>query len=127
MRKIILSATLSLALLLMATLNLHAASGTYIDCMHGCPDLIVCTNCCNETFSSILATCKAKWDQCDSLCPPGNMGCLDECIFAISECLMQDMRDFDCPEWTEVAPRSRLSKSVLICPFIYFKDVCFEI
>ena len=36
-QKLILSASLSPALLVMATLNLHAASGTCIDCIHGCP------------------------------------------------------------------------------------------
>jgi hypothetical protein len=44
MRKLTLTATL--ALLLMATPSIHAATGTYIECIHGCPDLIDCTKCC---------------------------------------------------------------------------------
>ncbi|PTN33042.1 hypothetical protein [Desulfonatronum sp. SC1] len=80
MRKLTLTATL--ALLFMATPNLHAATGTYIDCIHGCPDLFVCIDCCNEKFSSILETCDANQDNCEDLCPPGNMDCLDACMTA---------------------------------------------
>ncbi len=62
-------------------LNLHATErGTYIDCIHGCPNLIDCNNCCNATFSSILAACDGKRDQCEALCPPGDMPCLDAAI-----------------------------------------------
>ncbi len=99
MRKLVLTASLALALLLAATFNLYAATGTYIDCIHGCPDLIVCTNCCNETFSSILATCNANRDNCEALCPPGNMDCLDACMMARNDCLKQGTRVFDCPHW----------------------------
>ncbi|MFN2268960.1 MAG: hypothetical protein ABR533_11845 [Desulfonatronovibrio sp.] len=110
MRKIILTATLSLALLFMATTNLHAANGTYLDCIHGCPDLIVCTNCCKQTFSGILTTCDANRDQCDSLCPPKDMGCLDACMFSRNACLMQDMRQFNCPHWEGGVPQRGLTK-----------------
>ena len=111
MRKLFLTASLALALLFAATLNLHAAQGTYIDCIHGCPDLIVCTNCCNETFSSILATCDANRDQCEALCPPGNMDCLDACVMARNDCLMQDIRDFDCPHWKAGGPPQVMTKT----------------
>ncbi|HDQ40758.1 MAG TPA: hypothetical protein ENN39_06985 [Desulfonatronum sp.] len=111
MQKLFLTASLSLALLLMATLNLHATErGTYIDCIHGCPDLIVCTNCCNETFSSILTTCDANRDRCEALCPPGNMDCLDECVMARNNCLMQDTRDFNCPHWQAGGPQPGMTK-----------------
>ena len=99
MRKLFLTASLALALLFAATLNLHAAQGTYIDCIHGCPDLIVCTNFCNKTFSSILTTCNANRDNCEALCPPGNADCLDACMMARNDCLKQDTREFDCPHW----------------------------
>ncbi|WP_157493144.1 hypothetical protein [Desulfonatronovibrio magnus] len=99
MRKLFLTASLALSLLFTATPNLHAAQGTYIDCIHGCPDLIVCTNCCNQVFSSALSRCNANRDQCEALCPPGNMDCLDECVIARSGCLMQERRNFDCPHW----------------------------
>ena len=87
------------ALIIMAPTLSHSRTGTYIDCVHGCPDLIDCNNCCNETFSSILGACNGKRDQCEALCPPGDMDCLDGCAIARSACLMQDMRDFDCPHW----------------------------
>ena len=89
----------ALALLFMAAPNLHAATGTYIDCVHGYPDLIDCNNCCNETFSGILRPCDARRDQCEALCPPGVMYCLDACEMFRGDCLMQDRRDFDCPHW----------------------------
>ncbi len=111
MKKLFLTAFLALALLFMATLNLHAARGTYIDCIHGCPDLIVCTNCCNETFSSILTTCNVKRDSCELLCIPGDLRCLDECMFARNDCLKQDIRDFNCPQWNEGVQQSGLTKS----------------
>lgn len=99
MRKRFLTVPLALVLLFMATLNLHAATGTYIDCIHGCPKLIVCTNCCNQVFNSVLTRCDANRDQCEALCPPGDMNCLDACIMARNNCLMQDVRNFDCPHW----------------------------
>lgn len=99
MRKRLLTTFLTLALLFMATPNLHAATGNYIDCIHGCPDLISCNNCCNETFRSSLGACDGKRDQCEALCPPGDMYCLDACVMTRNDCLMQDMRDFDCPHW----------------------------
>ncbi|PTN38258.1 hypothetical protein [Desulfonatronum sp. SC1] len=69
MRKIILTATLALALLFIATLNIHAAErGTYIDCIHGCSELFVCNKCCNETFSSILANCNSWHKRCEERC-----------------------------------------------------------
>ncbi|GAB6058422.1 hypothetical protein [Desulfonatronum parangueonense] len=110
MRKLILSA--SLALLFMATPNLHAAIGTYIDCIHGCPDLIDCTNCCNSHFMSILESCNAKWNQCEALCPPGNMDCLDVCVMNRNDCLMKDTRHFDCPNWKAGGPQPGLTKSL---------------
>lgn len=110
MRKLFLAASLALGLLFTATPNLQAAVGTYIDCIHGCPDLIACTNCCDETFSSILSLCNANRDQCEALCPPGNMDCLDSCVIARNDCLMQDMRDFDCPHWKAGGPHPGLRK-----------------
>ncbi len=102
MHKFILTAILTLALFFMATLNLHATErGTYIDCIHGCPDLIVCTNCCYETFSGILAICDAGRDRCEMFCIPGDYSCLDACMFARNDCIMKDIRDFDCPQWNE--------------------------
>ena len=111
MRKPFLTASLALALLFMATPNLHAVTGTYIDCVHGCPDLIGCNNCCNETFRSILAACDARRDQCEALCPPGDMDCLDACVMTRNDCLMQDMRDFDCPHWKAGGPQPGLTKA----------------
>jgi hypothetical protein len=110
MRKLFLTATLTLALLFMATTNLHAATGTYIDCIHGCPGLVDCTNCCNQTFSSILANCNASRDQCEALCPPGNMDCLDLCVMDRNDCLKNDTRHFDCPHWQAGGPRPGLTR-----------------
>lgn len=111
----------ALALLFTATPNLHAAQGTYIDCIHGCPDLIVCNNCCNETFSSILATCNANRDNCEALCPPGNMDCLDACMMARNDCLTQDTRDFDCPHWKAGGPQPGMTKTSE-CKFCHEDD-----
>lgn len=111
MRKLFLTVSLAVVLLFAATLNLHAATGTYIDCIHGCPDLIVCTNCCNETFSDILTTCDANRDQCETLCPPGNSACLDACMIARNACLKQDTREFDCPHWKAGDPQQGMTKS----------------
>ena len=91
--------TTFLALLFMATPNLHAATGTYIDCISGCSHRIDCNNCCNVTFSSILRACDEKREQCEVLCPPGDMDCLDDCVMTRIDCLMLYMRDFDCPFW----------------------------
>ncbi len=96
----LLSLTAMLVLLCLAHSS-HAAFGTYIDCIHGCPDLVDCHNCCNETFSSVLARCDAARDMCEALCPPGDMDCLDACAFARNDCLRQERRDFDCPHWRE--------------------------
>ncbi|SDB28310.1 hypothetical protein SAMN05660653_01340 [Desulfonatronum thiosulfatophilum] len=111
MRKLSLTASMALALLFMATPNLHAATGTYIDCIHGCPDLIVCTSCCNETFRSILGACDAKRDQCEALCPPGAMDCLNICMRDRNDCLGQGSRDFDCPHWKTGGPQPGLTKT----------------
>lgn len=111
MKKLILTTFLALALLFMATPNLHAVTGTYIDCVHGCPDLIGCNNCCNETFRSILGACDARRDQCEALCPPGDMDCLDACVMTRNDCLMQDMRDFDCPHWKAGGPQPGFTKT----------------
>ncbi len=108
MKKLFLSAFL--ALLLMATPNLHAATGTYKDCIHGCPDLMDCHSCCKETFRSIWTACDAEWDQCEALCPPGNMDCLDDCVIAINHCLRKDTRHFDCPHWKAGGPQPGLTK-----------------
>ncbi|MFO7728700.1 MAG: hypothetical protein R6X11_10270 [Desulfonatronovibrio sp.] len=89
MKRLTLTVFLILALLFMATPNLYAASGTYIDCIHGCPDLIVCNNCCNQVFSGILANCNSNRDQSEVLCPPGMTDCLDACAMARNNCLMQ--------------------------------------
>ncbi len=110
MKKLFLTTTLALALLLMATPNLHAATGTYIDCIHGCPDLIVCIACCNQTFTSIKDSCNAKWNQCEALCPPGNMDCLDKCVMDRNDCLSDDTRHFDCPHWKAGGPQPGLTK-----------------
>ncbi|RQD64665.1 MAG: hypothetical protein D5R98_04695 [Desulfonatronovibrio sp. MSAO_Bac4] len=95
----LLSALFALVLLFMVVPVSHGQTGTYIDCIHGCPDLPACNNCCNESFRVILRHCDDRRDQCDALCPPGDMDCLDGCSIARSACLMQDMRDFDCPHW----------------------------
>ncbi|WP_157493383.1 hypothetical protein [Desulfonatronovibrio magnus] len=121
MQKLFLTTFLALALLFMATPNLHAATGTYIDCVHGCPDLIDCNNCCNETFSRILAACDGRRDQCDALCPPGDMDCLFACVKFRSDCLMQDMRDFDCPHWKADGPQPGLTKTSE-CKFCHEDD-----
>jgi hypothetical protein len=110
MRKLILSASLSLALLFMATSNLHAATGTYIDCVHGCPDQLACIFCCNRTFTSIKDSCDAKWNQCESLCPPRYRDCLDRCMMGRNRCLGRDTRHFDCPHWKVGGPQPGLTK-----------------
>ena len=69
MRKLFLTAFL--VLLFMATSSLHALSGACIDCIQGCPDLILYTNCCNKAVSSILTTYNARRNQSEALCPPG--------------------------------------------------------
>ena len=94
------------ALIFMTGPVSHGATGTYIDCIHGCPDFIVCTNCCNEVFSSALSRCDANRDQCEALCPPGDFDCLDSCMNQRNSCLMQDRRDFDCPHWEENGRKS---------------------
>ena len=99
MKKLSLVAFLALVLLFTASSPSHAASGTYIDCIHGCPDLIVCSNCCNAVFSDVLTTCDANRDRCEALCPPGAMDCLNNCMRARNDCLGQGSRDFDCPHW----------------------------
>ncbi len=110
MRKIILTA--SLALLFIATLNLHAADrGTYIECIHGCYDMIVCNDCCNETFSSILAFCDMVYVNCEMECLRDGR-CIDQCMFDRNNCLMQEIRDFNCPQWNEDVRKSGLTKSV---------------
>ncbi|TYT74664.1 hypothetical protein [Desulfobotulus mexicanus] len=98
---LLLNALLASVLIFMTAPASHSATGTYIDCIHGCPDLTACTNCCNQVFSSVLSRCNANRDQCEALCPPGNMDCLDECMIARSGCLMQERRNFDCPHWGE--------------------------
>jgi hypothetical protein len=108
MRKLILSA--SLALLFMATPNLHASTGTYIDCVHGCPNLIDCIACCKNTFKSIIETCDAKWNQCEAQCPPGNMDCLDKCVMDRNDCFRDDRQFFDCPHWKFGGPQPGLTK-----------------
>ncbi|TYT75488.1 hypothetical protein [Desulfobotulus mexicanus] len=108
MKVLLLNLLLAPVLILMAAPASHGATGTYIDCIHGCPDLIVCTSCCNQVFSSILATCNASRDQCEALCPPGNMDCLGSCMHARNNCLIKDIRDFSCPQWVEDSSKSGL-------------------
>ena len=55
-------------------------------------------------------TCDANRDMCEALCPPGDMDCLDPCVMARSDCLMQDMRVFDCPHW-QAGARPGLTKA----------------
>ena len=111
MRKTFLTASLALVLLFMAPPNLHAATGTYIDCIHGCSDLIVCNNCCNEVFSDVLTRCDANRDQCEALCPPGVMECLNICMRDRNDCLGQGSRSFDCPHWKAGGPQQGLTKA----------------
>ncbi|WP_028571343.1 hypothetical protein [Desulfonatronum lacustre] len=115
MRKFSLTAFLALALLFVASSPSHAAShapsGTYIDCIHGCPDLIVCSNCCNAVFSDVLTTCDANRDRCEALCPPGAVDCLNNCMRDRNDCLGQGSRDFVCPQWQEGVPQAGLTKS----------------
>ncbi len=112
MKKLFLSAFLALALLFVATMNLQAADrGTYIDCIHGCSDLIVCNDCCNETFSSILAYCDMVYINCEMECFRDGR-CLDQCMFDKHVCLMQEKRDFNCPHWKVGGPQPGLTKSV---------------
>ncbi len=93
MQKIVLTATLSLALLFLATLNLHAAShGTYIDCVHGCSDQTVC----DQTFRDILTVCNANLDNCLSLCTRTDRDCRNACRSATNDCFKQDTRFFEC-------------------------------
>jgi len=107
---LLLGALLVPALVLFFAPVSHSASGNYIDCIHGCPDLIDCTSCCNQVFSSILATCDARWNHCEALCPPGNMDCLDKCVMDRNNCLTIDVRHFDCPHWKAGGPQPGLTK-----------------
>jgi len=47
MKKLSLATLMTLGLLFMAISPSYAASGTYLDCIRGCPHLIICSNCYN--------------------------------------------------------------------------------
>lgn len=97
---VLLNVLLASAMIFMAAPASSGAEGNYIDCINGChPDLIACSSCCNLTFSSVMSRCNADRDQCEALCPPGNMDCFDACMIARSGCIMKERRFFDCPYW----------------------------
>ncbi|SDB28265.1 hypothetical protein SAMN05660653_01336 [Desulfonatronum thiosulfatophilum] len=124
MRKLFSSAFLGLALSILACSSSHANSGTYIDCIHGCPILIICSNCCNETFSDVLTKCNANQNRCEALCPPNTSKCLNPNVFGIETCLQQASKNLKCPQWKSVArPQAVLTRSAASeCRFCYEDD-----
>ncbi|WP_045216061.1 hypothetical protein [Desulfonatronovibrio magnus] len=69
MKKLFLTTFLALGLLFMATPNLHAATGTYIDCIYGCPNLIDCSGVIASESSSaaILVASEAKQSRAKAI------------------------------------------------------------